>query len=72
MSTERVDRRQFVIGSRPYSGKIGNWTSIKINNKMYLSYERSLPLIEDYDSNGTAFYIMGIAVQTHPEKKNQR
>lgn len=72
MSTERVDRRQFVIGSRPYSGKIGNWTSIKINNKMYLSYERSLPLIEDYDSNGTAFYIMGIAVQTHPEKKEPK
>jgi hypothetical protein len=63
----RLHRRQFVIGPDPVLVDDG-WTSTPVGNGLLLSHDRALPVETARDRQGGAWHLLGIAVQSDPDR----
>ena len=62
-----LHRRQFVIGPEPIKYR-ENWKSVKLDQSCYLSHCPTLPVKTVTDVNGNPWRLIGIAVQTDPDR----
>lgn len=62
-----LHRRQFVIGPEKFILN-ETWNTHQINNSLWLSCCSDLRVIKVADANGKDWYLLGLAVETFPEK----
>jgi hypothetical protein len=63
----RLHARQFFIGPSPLSVD-ETWQSVEIEGGLHLSYQRALPVTRVHDRDGAEWHILGIALQSDPER----
>lgn len=68
-NVDRLHRRQFIIGPQPFFLN-ETWETTEINRSLYLSHCRSLPVKQFYNSRGTKCFLLGIAIQGDPRRKD--
>lgn len=66
----RINRRQFIIRPEPYNKSDDHWKTIKMENDLYLSHCKTLPVKKVLDKNKSEIYLIGLAVQTDKNKED--
>lgn len=67
---QKINRRQFVIGSEPFNKNNEQWETININDNLYLSHCKTLPVEKVLDQKNNAIYLIGLAVQTDQSRED--
>ena len=63
----KAHRRQFVIGPAPVAPD-ETWASTELGEGVHLSFQEALPVMHVRDRDGTDWYLLGIALQSDPNR----
>lgn len=64
-----IHRRQFIIGPRPLLPSKKSWQSRELSSGRILSYQKDLLVTQGMDTLGNQLIMLGLAVQTDPDRK---